>query len=178
MKKSLRILLSVALVGLVQVQSKAQNSHKQTARHPHPRVDDTAPLQAEPGVQPSHEGPTSGPAISPFTITAPFTVTTPTWAAIGPTPIPNGQTIPADVNGVSLTHTPVSGRITAIAIDPADPNTAYVGAAQGGVYQTTDGGTTWIPLMDSATTLAVGSLELDPTDATGNTLLIGSGEAN
>jgi hypothetical protein len=158
--------------------SSAQNSHKQTPRHLKILVDETGPPLAEPAVQPSDEGPTSGPAISPFTITAPFTVTTPTWAAIGPTPIPNGQTIPEDVNGVSLTHTPVSGRVTAIVIDPADPNTAYVGAAQGGVYQTRNGGTTWTPLMDSATTLAVGSLELDPTDATGNTLLVGSGEAN
>ena len=32
--------------------------------------------------------------------------------------------------------------------------------------------------MDRAMTLAVGALELDPTDATANTLLIGSGEAN
>src|SRR5438093_9445698 len=32
--------------------------------------------------------------------------------------------------------------------------------------------------MDSADTLAIGSLELDPTDATGNTLLVGSGEGN
>src|SRR5438270_12075175 len=32
--------------------------------------------------------------------------------------------------------------------------------------------------MDGGMTLAVGSLELDPTDATGNTLLVGSGESN
>jgi photosystem II stability/assembly factor-like uncharacterized protein len=32
--------------------------------------------------------------------------------------------------------------------------------------------------MDGAMTLAVGSLELDPTDASANTLLVGSGEAN
>jgi photosystem II stability/assembly factor-like uncharacterized protein len=68
--------------------------------------------------------------------------------------------------------------VNAVAIDPADANTAYVGTAQGGVYQTRDGGTTWTALVDSAMTLAVGSLELDPTDATGNTLLVGSGEGN
>jgi hypothetical protein len=178
MKKLLTVFLSVALVALVQVQSNAQNSHKLTAKHLKILVDETGPPQAEPGVQPSDEGPTSGPSTSPFLPFTPFTATAPAWTAIGPAPIPNGQTIPEDVNGVSLTHTPVSGRVTAIVIDPADPDTAYVGAAQGGVYQTRDGGTTWTPLMDSATTLAVGSLELDPTDATGNTLLVGSGEAN
>src|SRR5205814_8800797 len=88
------------------------------------------------------------------------------------------QTIPADVNGVSLTQAPVSGRVTAVAIDPADSNTAYVGTAQGGVYQTRNGGLTWTALMDTADTLAVGSLELDPTDGTANTLLVGSGESN
>jgi hypothetical protein len=68
--------------------------------------------------------------------------------------------------------------VTAIAIDPSDANTAYVGTAQGGLYQTRDGGANWTQLMDNAITLAVGSLELDPTDATGNTLLVGSGESN
>src|SRR5437868_371569 len=172
--------ISVALL-VVPTLAYAQNSHKQTARHPHPRIDDTAPTYAEPetiltdgaaGIQP-----TSGPAISP---SAPgsFTTVGPAWAAIGPTPIPNGQTIPADVNGISLTQSPVSGRVTSVAIDPGNASIVYVGAAQGGVYKSTNGGATWTRLMDGAMTLAVGSLELDPTDATGNTLLVGSGEGN
>src|SRR5438876_8325621 len=163
--------IAVALIAAPSLTS-AQNSHKQTTKHPHPRVDDTAPVQS------STHLPTSGLAISPFTITGPFSLVTPSWTALGPAPIPNGQTIPADVNGVSLTQAPVSGRLTAVAIDPADSNTAYVGAAQGGVYQTCDGGLTWTALMDTADTLAVGSLELDPTDTTANTLLVGSGESN
>ena len=154
------------------------NADKPTAKHFKRVVDDTAPPQAEPetvitdgaaGIQP-----TSGPAISPIT-TAPVG---PAWTALGPAPIPNGQTIPADVNGVSLTQAPVSGRVTSVAIDPANANIVYVGAAQGGVYKSTNGGATWTRLMDGAMTLAVGSLELDPTDATGNTLLVGSGESN
>src|SRR5438270_3793560 len=172
--------ISVALL-VVPTLTYAQKSHKQTTMHPHPRIDDTAPTYAEPetiltdgaaGIQP-----TSGPAISP---SAPgsFTTVGPAWAAIGPTPIPNGQTIPADVNGISLTHTPVSGRVTSVAIDPGNANIVYVGAAQGGVYKSTNGGATWTRLMAGAMTLAVGSLELDPTDTTGNTLLVGSGESN
>src|SRR5437016_6619874 len=172
--------ISVALL-VVPTLAYAQNSHKQTARHPHPRIDDTAPTYAEPetiltdgavGIQP-----TSGPAIS---LSAPgsFTTVGPAWAAIGPTPIPNGQTIPADVNGISLTQTPVSGRVTSVAIDPGNASIVYVGAAQGGVYKSTNGGASWTRLMDSAMTLAIGPLELDPTDATGNTLLVGSGESN
>src|SRR6266705_2760880 len=163
--------------------TNAQNSHKPTRFHHKPRVDDTAPPQAEPETVITDGAaaiePHSGPAISSFLNTAIFTVpTTPVWTALGPAPIPNGQTIPADVNGVSLTQSPVSGRVTAVAIDPALPNTAYVGTAQGGLYQTSNGGLTWTALMDTADTLAVGSLELDPTDTTANTLLVGSGESN
>src|SRR5437868_14920222 len=136
------------------------NADKPTAKHFKRTVDETAPPQAEAGVQSSNEAPesTSGSAISPSVITAPVG---PAWTALGPAPIPNGQTIPADVNGISLTHTPVSGRLTSVAIDPANSNVVYVGAAQGGVYKSTNGGSTWTRLMDSAMTLAVGSLELD-----------------
>ncbi|MBL8190991.1 MAG: hypothetical protein JNK38_23435, partial [Acidobacteria bacterium] len=42
-----------------------------------------------------------------------------TWTEIGPSPIPNGQT-----EGVS---TAVSGRTTAIAVHPTNPNIVYVG---------------------------------------------------
>jgi photosystem II stability/assembly factor-like uncharacterized protein len=168
--------ISAALL-VVPTLAYAQNSHKRTATHFKRTVDDTAPPQAEAGVVPSNEAPepTSGSAISSSVITAPIG---PAWAAIGPTPIPNGQTIPADVNGISLTQTPVSGRVTSVAIDPGNATIVYVGAAQGGVYKSTNGGASWTRLMDGAMTLAVGSLELDPTDATGNTLLVGSGEGN
>ena len=37
----------------------------------------------------------------------------------------------------------MSGRATAIAIHPTDPNTVYVGTAGGGVWKTTDAGAHW-----------------------------------
>lgn len=100
----------------------------------------------------------------------------PNWVSIGPSPIPNGQTDPANANGISITQTPVSGRTTAIAIDPIDPNVAYVGTAQGGVYRTTNGGASWTPLLDNALALAVGSVKIDPKDRT--KVLVGTGEGN
>jgi hypothetical protein len=90
------------------------------------------------------------------------------WTALGPAPIPNGQT-------QGVVH-PVSGRVTSIAVHPIDPGMAYVGTAGGGVYRTLDGGASWTALMDSALSLSVGSLTLDPSDAT--TVIVGTGEAN
>ncbi|MFI5371949.1 MAG: WD40/YVTN/BNR-like repeat-containing protein, partial [Candidatus Eisenbacteria bacterium] len=90
------------------------------------------------------------------------------WTPIGPYPIPNGQT--------TTISSSVSGRVTAIAIHPTNPNIVYIGAAQGGVWRTTDGGASWTPIFDSAASLAIGALALAPTDPT--ILYVGTGEAN
>ncbi|HKO42861.1 MAG TPA: hypothetical protein VJU84_06215 [Pyrinomonadaceae bacterium] len=88
------------------------------------------------------------------------------WTPIGPFPIPNGQTL-----GVS---TAVSGRTVAIAVHPTNPDIAYVGTAQGGLYRTTNGGATWVPLMDNALSLAIGTLTLAPSNP--EILFVGTGE--
>jgi hypothetical protein len=90
-----------------------------------------------------------------------------TWTPLGPDPIPNGQGQSGDLA--------VSGRTVAIAIHPTNPNIAYVGTAQGGLYRTKDGGATWTPLMDNALSLAIGALTLVPGDPT--TLWVGTGES-
>ena len=95
-------------------------------------------------------------------------LTVPAWTELGPAPIPNGQTQAPTVN-------PVSGRVTAIEVDPSDPNKVYVGTAQGGVYRSLNGGTTWTPIFDSAQSLAIGALALD---AANGRLYVGTGEAN
>ncbi|HJQ68444.1 MAG TPA: C25 family cysteine peptidase [Blastocatellia bacterium] len=89
-----------------------------------------------------------------------------TWTEIGPAPLPNGQT-----EGV---QTPVSGRTIAIAVHPTNPNIAYVGTAQGGVYRTTDGGDSWKAIFDSAQSLAAGSIFIAPSQTT--TVYVGTGE--
>jgi photosystem II stability/assembly factor-like uncharacterized protein len=89
------------------------------------------------------------------------------WTSIGPAPIPNGS-------GLGGT-TPTSGRTISIAIHPTDPNIAYFGTAQGGLYRTKDGGNTYDQLMDRALSLAIGSLTLVPGDP--NTLWVGTGES-
>lgn len=94
----------------------------------------------------------------------------PFWLPLGPSPIPNGQTLG------SGPEVPVSGRVSVIAIDPNDSNVAYVGGAQGGVFRTLDGGRTWVELMGTARNLAIGSITIDPSDT--DDLLVGTGEGN
>lgn len=96
------------------------------------------------------------------------------WKALGPFPIPNGQT--------SNRVDPVSGRSTAIAINPTNANVVYVGTAQGGLYRSLDGGASWRQLMDVAPATnfgaptAIGSLTLNPQNP--STLFVGTGEGN
>ncbi|HEY0791098.1 MAG TPA: hypothetical protein VGD78_08540, partial [Chthoniobacterales bacterium] len=93
----------------------------------------------------------------------------PFWQALGPSPLPNGQTYGTE-------QVPVSGRVSAIAVDPFDPNLVYLGPAQGGVWRSFDGGRHWAPLMFGADNLAVGSITIDPCDHT--RVLVGTGEGN
>lgn len=91
-----------------------------------------------------------------------------TWNPIGPAPIPNGQT--------TSVSTPVSGRVTAIAVHPTNPDIVYVGTAQGGLYRSLDGGTSWTPIMDTASSLAIGAIAINPITTT--QVFVGTGESN
>lgn len=94
-------------------------------------------------------------------------ILSPNWTQLGPSPIPNGQTSPSVA---------CSGRTTAIAIHPTNPNLVYVGTANGGVYRTTDGGNTWTAIFDAAQSLAIGALALAPSNP--SILYVGTGEPN
>src|ERR1044072_863328 len=90
--------------------------------------------------------------------TAAAMAVTGSWTPIGPAPISNGQTFSV-VNSVS-------GRLTAIAVNPANRNVVYAGTAMGGVYRSLDGGANWTPIMDQANSLAVGAIAIDPSNPT------------
>jgi len=90
------------------------------------------------------------------------------WTPIGPAPIPNGQT--------TTVTSSVSGRVTAIDVHPTNPNIAYVGTAQGGLYRTTDGGATWTAILDTASSLAIGAVTINPITPT--QVFVGTGESN
>ncbi len=69
-----------------------------------------------------------------------------------------------------------AGRVTSLAVDPRNPSTIFAGAAEGGVWKTTDGGQTWTPLTDLMPSLAIGSLALAPNPPA--TIYAGTGEDN
>jgi photosystem II stability/assembly factor-like uncharacterized protein len=84
------------------------------------------------------------------------------WTSIGP---------------AAIATTPVNaGRISAVAMGPAGSNTIYIGAAQGGVWKSTNGGTSWTPLSDNQCSLAIGAITVDPVDP--SIVYVGTGEAN
>jgi photosystem II stability/assembly factor-like uncharacterized protein len=70
----------------------------------------------------------------------------------------------------------IGGRIVDIEMDPTNQNIAYLGAASGGVFKTTDGGTTWSPVFDGQTSLSIGDIAIAPSNT--NILYVGTGEAN
>ena len=86
----------------------------------------------------------------------------PRWRALGPEPEAPGW------GGVN------SGRVTSIALSPAAPGTLFIGAADGGVWSSTNGGRSWTTRTGSQPDLAMGSVAVDPSDPAD--LFAGTGE--
>src|SRR2546423_11508162 len=69
---------------------------------------------------------------------------------------------------------PDGNRLTAVAGERGGSRVSYAGAASGGLFKSTDGGTHWEPLTDSLPFSSVGSIAIAPSDH--NVLYIGTGE--
>jgi len=76
----------------------------------------------------------------------------------------------------SLGPSVTSGRIAALAVHPKNRAVFYAAVAAGGVWKTTNAGTTWTPLFDGESCFSIGAITLDPHDP--NTVWVGSGENN
>lgn len=93
------------------------------------------------------------------------------WVQHGPGPSRQGQ-----VEGI--TDKEIVGAINTIAAHPSDANTLYVGAVNGGIWKTTNAlaaSPTWVDQLGVSGSLAIGAMEFDPTDATNQTLVAGTG---
>ena len=110
-----------------------------------------------------------------------------TWVSLGPSPLPS------DASGFGLQdYDWVTGRATAVAIDPNDAsgNTVFAGGAYGGVWKSSNAGASspnpvsvnWTALTDNQATLAIGAIAVQPQlsipDPTKSVVLAGTGETN
>lgn len=93
------------------------------------------------------------------------------WVAQGPGPSTNGQV-------ENIAGREVVGAVNAVVAHPSDADILYVGTVNGGIWKTTNGGTTWARQTDAHSSGSIGALELDPTIGSHATLLAGIGRAS
>ena len=66
------------------------------------------------------------------------------------------------------------GRVTTVTGVPSQPRTFYMGVASGGLWRTTDGGATWVPIGDGK--IPVGSMgAIAVADSNPNVIYVGTG---
>ncbi|MHB8140436.1 MAG: WD40/YVTN/BNR-like repeat-containing protein [Vulcanimicrobiaceae bacterium] len=70
----------------------------------------------------------------------------------------------------------VGGRVTSVAGTAQDSKLYYAGAAGGGVWKSSNGGQTWIPVFNKQKVAAIGAVAIDPTNK--NVVWVGTGESN
>lgn len=70
----------------------------------------------------------------------------------------------------------VGGRIIDFAVHPDNRSMYYVGVASGGVWKTTNGGTTWICVFENEGSYSIGCVKLNPENP--HEVWVGTGELN
>ena len=94
-------------------------------------------------------------------------VSTNQWQPVGPTSWTDGAGWNAGL-----------GRINVIYVDPNNPSIIYVGAPAGGLWKSTDGGSSWTCLTDDQPVLGVSDMEIDPNNSNVIYLATGDGDAS
>lgn len=85
------------------------------------------------------------------------------WVNLGPTP------------GYYFAYGNISSRIVTGAYHPTNPNIIYIGPANGGVWKTTDAGSSWLSTTDYEISLSMGAIAIDPVNP--EIIYAGTGEA-
>lgn len=94
-------------------------------------------------------------------------------------PVPRTQTLtPTTVGGLhfrTIGPAAMSGRIVDIAVVESNPYTYYAASATGGLWKTTDNGTTFTPLFDHESVPSIGCVTV--SQSTPDVVWVGTGEA-
>src|SRR6202163_4749841 len=69
-----------------------------------------------------------------------------------------------------------SGRVVGFAVDPGNAQRYFVAAASGGVWRTTNDGTSWTPVFDTQGSYSIGTVVIDPKNP--SVVWVGTGENN
>jgi photosystem II stability/assembly factor-like uncharacterized protein/peptide methionine sulfoxide reductase MsrB len=111
-------------------------------------------------------------AIAAAAAAGPGRANQPQWRFLGPDLMTNGQagtaTVPSRVT--------VSGRLSAIAVDPGNANHLLCASAMGGIWESFTRGADWAPRTDFMATLTTGAIAFDPVNP--SVVYAGTGEGN
>ena len=150
MKERSRSALDVVLLALIvgSIAFASVTVHSQGGAQPAT----TAPPQA----QRPNAAPSPSPTPTPINWSTDPTLKRFVWRGIGPASM--------------------GGRVDDIAAVESNPYIVYVGLATGGVWKSTNNGTTFQPIFDTYSTASIGDIAIAPSDP--NVVWVGTGEAN
>lgn len=106
-----------------------------------------------------------------------FAATTLIVAAIVPQALTAQATTLADAKWRHIGPAAFGGRIADVAVDPTNSSIIYVGSASGGIFKSTNRGTTWEPIFDqSGGSQSIGAIAIAASDP--QIVWAGTGEPN
>jgi photosystem II stability/assembly factor-like uncharacterized protein len=88
----------------------------------------------------------------------------------------NDPGLTRDLQWRSVGPSIMGGRIDDFAVVESNPDIIYMAAASSGLWKSTNGGTTWMPIFDDFGTTSIGDVALAPSNP--NIVWVGTGEAN
>src|SRR5207245_5319352 len=101
---------------------------------------------------------------------------------------PQESWVPIGTFGIPLSNNDViSGQLNTLAVHPRNANVLYVGASEGGLWKSIDGGGSWSPMTDTQVirtvagsqrrgTLSIGSIAVNRDNP--DSIYIGTGDPN
>jgi len=111
-----------------------------------------------------------------FSVLSVVTIAGAAYAQPGPRQTMMASVDPAFFSGLKyrLVGPSRGGRVTTVTGVPSQPKTFYMGVASGGLFRTTDGGATWVPITDGKIPLgSTGCVAVADSDP--NVIYLGTG---